>query len=192
MRKFTKEISALLASATVGAAVYAGTVYASSEQMEPTAGVMANPDEIVETATEEYLPPEAGEMLSDDLIEPAPEPTAEEDFPPTAGVPMEPDDLIEPTELPPLAGEPMPPDEWIESTTEEELPPLAGDIAPADGDINGDGIFGVSDVVLLQKWLLKAPDTHLTNWWAADFNYDNTLNVFDLCLMKKALIYTFD
>ncbi|MDE5753029.1 MAG: dockerin type I repeat-containing protein, partial [Oscillospiraceae bacterium] len=121
-------------------------------------------------------------------------PTTEEDFPPTAGVPMLPDDLIEPTteELPPLAGEPMPPDEWIESTTEEEIPPLAGDIAPADGDINGDGSFGVSDVVLLQKWLLEVPDTHLTNWWTADFNDDNVLNVFDLCLMKRALIYTFD
>ncbi|MDE5754247.1 MAG: hypothetical protein K2H89_06885, partial [Oscillospiraceae bacterium] len=73
MRKFTKEISALLASAAVGAAVYAGTVSASSEQIEQIEGVMANPDEIVETTTEEYLPPEAGEMLPDDLIEPTTE-----------------------------------------------------------------------------------------------------------------------
>ena len=37
------------------------------------------------------------------------------------------------------------------------------------GDVNGDGSFGVSDVVLLQKWLLAVPDTHLANWKAADF-----------------------
>lgn len=56
------------------------------------------------------------------------------------------------------------------------------------GDVNDDGVFGVSDVVLLQKWLLAVPDTHLANWKAADFCEDDILNVFDLCLMKKALI----
>ena len=56
------------------------------------------------------------------------------------------------------------------------------------GDVNDDGEFGVSDVVLLQKWLLAVPDTHLANWKAADFCNDNKLNVFDLCLMKRALL----
>ena len=56
------------------------------------------------------------------------------------------------------------------------------------GDVNNDGAFNVSDVVLLQKWLLAVPDTHLANWKAADFCEDNALNVFDLCLMKRALI----
>lgn len=56
------------------------------------------------------------------------------------------------------------------------------------GDCNSDGIFGVSDVVLLQKWLLSVPDTHLTNWRAADFTGDGRLDVFDLCLMKRQLI----
>jgi len=56
------------------------------------------------------------------------------------------------------------------------------------GDVSGDGTFGVSDVILFQKWLLGVHDTHLTNWKAADFYADNKLNVFDLCLMKKALI----
>ncbi len=165
MRKFTKEISALLASVAFGAAAYAGVVSASSEQTEKSEGVMTVSDESVETTTEEYFPPEDGIMMTEALTEP----TTEE-------------------ELPPTAGDPMPPDEWIETTTEEEIPPLAGDIATADGDINGDGSFGVSDVVLLQKWMLSVPDTHLANWWAADFNYDNRLDVFDLCLMKRALI----
>ncbi len=57
------------------------------------------------------------------------------------------------------------------------------------GDVNGDGSFGVSDVVLLQKWLLAVPDTHLANWKAADFCDDDRLDVFDLTLMKRALIY---
>ncbi len=56
------------------------------------------------------------------------------------------------------------------------------------GDINDDGAFNVSDVVLLQKWLLAVPDMLLANWKAADFCEDNQLDVFDLCLMKTALI----
>ena len=57
------------------------------------------------------------------------------------------------------------------------------------GDVNDDGAFNVSDVVLLQKWLLAVPDTHLANWKAADFCEDNKLDVFDLTLMKRSLIY---
>lgn len=56
------------------------------------------------------------------------------------------------------------------------------------GDCNNDGDFNVVDVVLLQKWLLAVPDTHLANWQAADFTEDDMLNVFDLVLMKKALL----
>lgn len=58
-----------------------------------------------------------------------------------------------------------------------------------EGDVNNDGAFNVSDVVLLQKWLLAVPDTHLANWKAADLCEDDILNVFDLCLMKRKLIY---
>ena len=56
------------------------------------------------------------------------------------------------------------------------------------GDVNNDGAFNVSDVLLLQKWLLAVPDTHLAKWKAADFCEDGRLDVFDLCLMKRALI----
>lgn len=55
------------------------------------------------------------------------------------------------------------------------------------GDVNGNGEFSISDVVLLQKWLLAAPNTQLTNWKAADFYADGKLDVFDLCLMKQYL-----
>ncbi|MDE5860594.1 MAG: hypothetical protein K2H28_00185 [Ruminococcus sp.] len=55
------------------------------------------------------------------------------------------------------------------------------------GDVNGDDVFNVADVVAFQKWLLtetNAPE----NWKSADFNEDDTLDVFDLCLMKKSLV----
>ena len=56
------------------------------------------------------------------------------------------------------------------------------------GDANADGTFTISDVVLLQKWLLSVPDTQLADWKAADFNGDQTLNVFDLCQMRYNLL----
>lgn len=56
------------------------------------------------------------------------------------------------------------------------------------GDVNDDGSFNVADVVTFQKWLLACPDVELSNWKAADFCADGTLNVFDLCFMKRAII----
>lgn len=58
------------------------------------------------------------------------------------------------------------------------------------GDVNADGVFDIADVVLLQKWLLAVPDTHLENWQAADFCKDNRLDVFDLCLIKREMLYS--
>jgi endo-1,4-beta-D-glucanase Y len=55
------------------------------------------------------------------------------------------------------------------------------------GDVNGDGEFNIADVVTLQKWLLASPGSVLADWKAADFCEDGKLNVFDLCLMKRAL-----
>ena len=57
------------------------------------------------------------------------------------------------------------------------------------GDVNADGVFDVSDVVLLQRWLLAVPNTVLANWKAANFCQDDRLDVFDLCLMKRTLIH---
>lgn len=56
------------------------------------------------------------------------------------------------------------------------------------GDVNADGELNVSDLVLLQKWLLAVPDTKLADWKAADLCKDDRLDVFDLCLMRKALL----
>ncbi len=56
------------------------------------------------------------------------------------------------------------------------------------GDCNGDDEFSFADVVLLQKWILAVPDTHLVNWSTADLCKDNTLDVFDLTMMKRMLL----
>lgn len=59
----------------------------------------------------------------------------------------------------------------------------------SEGDVNADGRFDIADVVLLQKWLLAVPDTHLANWKNSDLCKDERLDVFDLCMMKRKLIY---
>ena len=56
------------------------------------------------------------------------------------------------------------------------------------GDVNQDGKMDVADVVLLQKWLLAVPNTHLADWQAADLCEDGRLDVFDLCMMKRLLL----
>ena len=56
------------------------------------------------------------------------------------------------------------------------------------GDVNADGSFNVSDLVLLQRWLLAAPDAELADWQAGDLCEDGRLDVFDLCLMRRMLI----
>ena len=61
-------------------------------------------------------------------------------------------------------------------------------VDPIRGDVNSDGVFDVTDVVLLQKWLLSVPDTHLADWKNGDFYEDDSLDVFDLALMKRSLV----
>ena len=74
-----------------------------------------------------------------------------------------------------------------EPVTEPTSEPTIG-VQTISGDVNADGQFNVSDVVLLQKWLLAVPDTYLADWKAADLCEDDRLDVFDLCLMKRALV----
>ncbi len=71
---------------------------------------------------------------------------------------------------------------------------LASDSAGSDisseiiGDVNMDGKFDLTDVVLVQKWLLAVPNTTLVNWKAGDLCQDGKLDVFDLCMMKRELV----
>ena len=56
------------------------------------------------------------------------------------------------------------------------------------GDVIADGCFNISDLVLMQKWLLAVPDTELKSPKAGDLCEDGILDVFDLCVMSKMLI----
>ena len=56
------------------------------------------------------------------------------------------------------------------------------------GDVNADGVCDVMDVILLQKWLLSVPGTHLDDWKAGDLCQDGVLDVFDLCMMKRIVM----
>lgn len=64
------------------------------------------------------------------------------------------------------------------------------DIAYGDvkGDVNADGVFSIADVVLFNRWILGDKDVHLANWKAADLCKDDKLDVFDLTLMRRALL----
>lgn len=54
------------------------------------------------------------------------------------------------------------------------------------GDVNADGIFSLSDAVMLQKWLADAGE--ITDIHAGDLCADGLINIFDLNVMKKMLM----
>lgn len=54
------------------------------------------------------------------------------------------------------------------------------------GDANDDGSLTISDLLMVQKWLLGYGE--LTNWKNADLLEDEKIDVYDLCLLRKELI----
>ena len=181
MRKFTKEITALFATAAIGATACAGTVSASEQPVLP--------DE--PAACSEDYPPFAGGIW--DIREDG---TPDEEIPPLAG------DIVEgniPYEdiLPPTAGTPLPGDENIDELYDEYIDkgvPTAGVatitdelVSEPDGDINDDGICDRTDMEALRKWILHQPDDteHTERIKKADFNYDGVINAVDLSLFKQ-------
>ncbi len=77
-----------------------------------------------------------------------------------------------------------------DSLLNEQLLAVRDKYLPQDedvrGDVNEDGAFSVTDIVMLQKWLLCADD--ITDWQAGDFCGDGRLDAFDLCIMKRELL----
>lgn len=63
----------------------------------------------------------------------------------------------------------------------------AESLSAIKGDVNSDGEFNISDLVLMQRWLLN-DDVKLENWIMGDFCEDGVLDSSDLCLMRRALI----
>ena len=80
---------------------------------------------------------------------------------------------------------------WIVSFLQDEASaePVA---KAASGDVNADGEFNISDLVIFQKWLLGYAKYSLADWKAADFCSDGKLDIFDLTHMKKELIQKYD
>ncbi len=60
------------------------------------------------------------------------------------------------------------------------------DKTPDTGDVNGDGLFSLSDVVMMQKFILGSE--YLTVPQAGDVCMDLRLDGFDLAVMKRLLI----
>ena len=56
------------------------------------------------------------------------------------------------------------------------------------GDINLDKIFSISDLVLMEKYLLGAETLSEQAFVNADLNGDGCADVFDLCLFRKELV----
>ena len=56
------------------------------------------------------------------------------------------------------------------------------------GDVNDDGVFGSADLVLMQRWLLGAPDAKLADREAGDLDGDGRLDTFDLVAMRKEIL----
>jgi hypothetical protein len=66
---------------------------------------------------------------------------------------------------------------------------LGADFFPCvAGDVNADGSLDVSDIVLLQKWILAIPGTKLFLPDGADLDGNGCLDIFDLGLMKQKLL----
>lgn len=69
---------------------------------------------------------------------------------------------------------------YLFSLTEEER---EQQLEAVIGDVNADGAFSIADIVMLQKYLVNAGD--ITDPEAGDLCESSSLDVFDLCVMKK-------
>lgn len=57
------------------------------------------------------------------------------------------------------------------------------------GDVDKNGALEITDLVLMQQWLLNRPGTVLADWEAGDLNGDGRLNAVDMTLMKRLLMH---
>ena len=195
MRKFTKEISSLLAAVTVSATVNA--TYVSSEENIQLSGQMTMSDadyaEIPETAgvmalPDEEDPPIVGAEAPSDIVTKPPVTTT---IPSFAGGMMGPSTTTA-EEIPPFMGTMTAATTTTVVTTtttsEEEIPPLMGEMADIPGDANGDFEFNVADIITLQRYILHMPDAKIYDWYQADMCKDGEINIFDLVVMRRELL----
>ncbi|MBR1528975.1 MAG: cellulase family glycosylhydrolase [Oscillospiraceae bacterium] len=79
----------------------------------------------------------------------------------------------------PKAGAELP----AESETEPEPKPF-----PVPGDVNLDGYCTITDIILLQKYLLGRETLSEEGFVYADINSDYKVNIYDFVLLKKQLL----
>ena len=214
MRKFTKEIAALLASAAFSASMT--TVSAFSDEPTPTAGIAIDPESITEplaTTTEPLIGTEMPGATTTTAFTTTH--TIGTMTTPSTTTITETEPFMETTTTA-MIGTEM----YFETTTAmigTEIPPLLGDVALPDGDANGDGNLDIADVVALEKFLTNAPDkpveeepeetrpitdgsdeniseeqevknAKMNNWYAADMFNDGKINGKDLTMLRRELL----
>lgn len=90
----------------------------------------------------------------------------------------------------------MPSDSYLEIYDKRYYPEILGtyisdengEISEAcKGDANKDGKIDISDLVVLQRWLLRK-DVSLGCWQLADLFDDNRIDVFDMVMLRKLII----
>ena len=74
------------------------------------------------------------------------------------------------------------------SLTGEDDKAIEPDWKWVSGDTNMDGMFSVSDIVLMQKWLHKKANITKAGKNVSDMNADSDVDVYDLGLMKQKLL----
>ena len=201
MRKFTKEISALLAATAMSASVCIASSAETTENIYRTDGVATMSDEEIQPST--VIERTAGEAMPEDYyIQPttlAPtevpppigtyvyeEPT-EEEFPPEEGECSMPDDCTEPTIAPTTV--PAPIGTYVYEEPTEEIPPLVGEPMPPDetiaeptlrGDADMNGMVDLADLVAVSKHVLNRTAFPLKNSANADMNGDGVIDGVDI------------
>ena len=203
MRKFTKEISALLAATAMSASVCIASSAESPENELQPSTVIERTAGVATISNEEYFPPEEGEAMPEDYIQPttlAPtevpppigtyvyeEPT--EEIPPLIGEPMPPDETIEPTTiptvttLPPVTPLPHSIGTWVYEDPEEETTVPKGEerIKPTlRGDADMNGMVDLADLVAVSKHVLNRTAFPLKNSANADMNGDGVIDGVDI------------
>lgn len=212
MRKFTKEITALLAAAAVGSAaavVNAEPLIKESETNTASCendmngireeGVAAVTDDMIGydtdlyevgtgwVTTEDGFGPfkTVGDMaVSDQYIE-APATTTVTSY--TGMIGTEWPTHTDPPPTAPYTGkEEQLPDNGITTVPDTEVF-YAGVMAVLDGDVNGDYVVNASDLAVLTRVLLgSANEVYIQS--GADLNYDGKVSIVDLILLKDKLI----
>ncbi|MBE6876097.1 MAG: hypothetical protein E7496_05120 [Ruminococcus sp.] len=56
------------------------------------------------------------------------------------------------------------------------------------GDLDKDVSVGVTDVIMMQKYLLGVQKLDAEQFWFADMNFDAAVNIYDFILLKRAVL----